>query len=82
MKYLEFAKILDEQGETPCMAYPDAFFNDESERSKYYIARSLCHSCPIRLQCLEYAITNEERFGLWGGLSPRERMGLSDDRAA
>jgi WhiB family redox-sensing transcriptional regulator len=33
----------------------------------------VCAGCPVRLQCLEMALQNDERFGIWGGLSERER---------
>lgn len=84
MRFQEFAEVLDGQGETPCMAYPDAFFRDrdQDERQKYVIARQLCQSCPIRLQCLEYAVTNGEDYGIWGGMTPREREGLRRGYAA
>jgi WhiB family redox-sensing transcriptional regulator len=36
-------------------------------------AKRVCRSCPVRSECLEYALANDERFGIWGGLSERER---------
>ena len=32
--------------------------------------------CEVRSECLEYALANDERFGIWGGLSERERRKL------
>ena len=32
--------------------------------------------CDVRAECLEYALANDERFGIWGGLSERERRKL------
>lgn len=32
--------------------------------------------CPVLLECLAYALLTEDRFGIWGGLSPRERNAL------
>lgn len=37
-------------------------------------AKSICANCPVRKECLEYALENSERFGIWGGKSARERM--------
>lgn len=36
-------------------------------------ARRICADCPVRSDCLDHAVTNAERFGIWGGLSPKER---------
>jgi WhiB family redox-sensing transcriptional regulator len=37
-------------------------------------AKGICKDCSVRKQCLEYALDNAERFGIWGGKSARERM--------
>ncbi|MGW4106500.1 WhiB family transcriptional regulator [Streptomyces sp. NPDC004976] len=39
-------------------------------------AKRICGLCPIRATCLEYALTNDMRFGVWGGLSEKERLEL------
>ena len=39
-------------------------------------ARQVCAACPVRQQCLDYAITNRIVHGIWGGLSERERRAL------
>lgn len=39
-------------------------------------AKAVCMACPVRVACLEYALANDERFGIWGGLSERERRKL------
>lgn len=36
-------------------------------------AKRVCRSCEVREQCLEYALTNYETIGIWGGMSERER---------
>jgi len=36
----------------------------------------VCQTCEVRLECLEAALGNDERFGIWGGLSERERRKL------
>lgn len=46
-------------------------FGDTSEF--YNEAREICASCPVRLECLEFALARKERFGMWGGLTPIER---------
>ena len=39
-------------------------------------ARRICAQCTAQPECLEYALANDERFGIWGGLSERERRKL------
>lgn len=44
-------------------------------------AKRVCWTqCPVREECLEHAIVNRERHGVWGGLAPRERARLSKER--
>lgn len=40
-------------------------------------ARELCYSCPVRLQCLAEALNADTDFGVWGGLTERERRALT-----
>ena len=39
-------------------------------------AKKACTGCEARAECLEYALEHDERFGIWGGLSERERRKL------
>jgi WhiB family redox-sensing transcriptional regulator len=39
-------------------------------------ARRVCAACPVRQACLDYAITNRIAYGVWGGLTGRERRAL------
>jgi len=39
-------------------------------------AKRICQGCDVRAECLEYALAHDERFGIWGGLSERERRKL------
>ena len=50
---------------------PEAFFPEKGGSTRE--AKRVCQSCDVRAECLEYAIANDERFGIWGGLSERER---------
>ncbi len=50
---------------------PEAFFPEKGGSTRE--AKSVCASCSVQAQCLEYALLNDERFGIWGGLSERER---------
>lgn len=40
-------------------------------------AKKVCAACPVRAQCLDYALANGERWGVWGGRSERERRKLA-----
>jgi WhiB family redox-sensing transcriptional regulator len=53
---------------------PEAFFPEKGGSTRD--AKKICQSCEVRAQCLEYALANDERFGIWGGLSERERRKL------
>ena len=53
---------------------PEAFFPEKGGSTRD--AKKICASCEVRSQCLEYALENDERFGIWGGLSERERRKL------
>ncbi|HEY2556561.1 MAG TPA: WhiB family transcriptional regulator [Diaminobutyricibacter sp.] len=53
---------------------PEAFFPEKGGSTRD--AKKICASCEVRSQCLEYALANDERFGIWGGLSERERRKL------
>ena len=53
---------------------PEAFFPEKGGSTRE--AKRVCTSCEVRAECLEYALANDERFGIWGGLSERERRKL------
>jgi WhiB family transcriptional regulator, redox-sensing transcriptional regulator len=53
---------------------PEAFFPEKGGSTRD--AKKICASCEVRSHCLEYALENDERFGIWGGLSERERRKL------
>lgn len=53
---------------------PEAFFPEKGGSTRD--AKRVCTACEVREQCLQYALANDERFGIWGGLSERERRKL------
>ena len=53
---------------------PEAFFPEKGGSTRE--AKRICQGCEVRDRCLEYALANDERFGIWGGLSERERRRL------
>ena len=53
---------------------PEAFFPEKGGSTRE--AKKICTGCEVKAECLEYALANDERFGIWGGLSERERRKL------
>ena len=53
---------------------PELFFPEKGGSVRE--AKAVCAGCPVRAQCLEHALAHGERFGVWGGLSERERRRL------
>jgi WhiB family redox-sensing transcriptional regulator len=45
-------------------------------------ALSICATCPVRAQCLDYAIRNRETYGIWGGTTPEQRRRIRREQAA
>jgi WhiB family redox-sensing transcriptional regulator len=50
---------------------PEVFFPPSDDPAAE--ARDVCMACPVRGECLAYAVTADEPFGIWGGLDPRQR---------
>jgi WhiB family transcriptional regulator, redox-sensing transcriptional regulator len=53
---------------------PEAFCPEKGGSTRE--AKRICAGCEVRAECLEYALAFDERFGIWGGLSERERRRL------
>jgi WhiB family redox-sensing transcriptional regulator len=53
---------------------PEAFFPEKGGSTRE--AKRICVGCEVKSECLEYALMHDERFGIWGGLSERERRRL------
>jgi WhiB family redox-sensing transcriptional regulator len=53
---------------------PESFFPEKGGSTRE--AKRICSGCEVRAECLEYALAHDERFGIWGGLSERERRRL------
>lgn len=61
---------------------PEIFFPEKGHAVKP--AKDICRRCIVRAECLDYALTTRQRFGVWAGLSERERrklLGLPEDDA-
>lgn len=58
---------------------PDLFFPERGASTRE--AKGVCRGCEVRVECLEYALDHGEKFGIWGGLSERERRRVRRQRA-
>ncbi len=68
------------QDQANCLGVdPDLFFPERGASTRE--AKEVCRGCVVRMDCLEYALVNGEKFGIWGGLSERERRRLRRQRA-
>jgi WhiB family redox-sensing transcriptional regulator len=52
---------------------PEVFYPDEEDEQGAELAKQICDSCPVCEVCLEHAIGVREKWGIWGGLTARER---------
>ena len=63
----------DWTAQAKCRGMEDALFPEAAEQKK---ARALCQGCPVRLVCLAEALDNRIEWGIWGGMTERERRAL------
>lgn len=69
-----------------CQHFPDVFFPEDWGSGEIYrhenyfdavrTAKTYCGRCPIRELCLEYAMSANEQYGVWGGMSAAERRAM------
>ena len=52
---------------------PSYFERREEKNAREAVAKSFCARCPVRVECLEYALLHRIEHGVWGGASERER---------
>ena len=82
---LKFALLITDEGmewmdDAACrgMDYK-IFFPDRGGSTR--IPKTICRECPVRLDCLEWAIQTGQKHGIWGGMSERERRKMKVERA-
>lgn len=59
---------------------PELFFPEKGESA--VPAKQVCGRCPVQRDCLDYALANDERFGVWGGTSELDRRRMRRKGAA
>ncbi|GIU91331.1 MAG: transcriptional regulator WhiB [Acidimicrobiia bacterium] len=57
-----------------CAASEVDFFPPAGDVQAVVKAKAVCFACPVRAECLEYALATEQPEGVWGGLTRRERV--------
>lgn len=60
-----------------CRGMNDALFPEGKDQKR---AKSICMGCPVRAQCLAEALDNRIEWGVWGGMTERERRQLLRQR--
>ena len=64
--------MADWQARGACKGKINHFFPSRGESVAH--AKKICAECPVQGECLEYALENSELFGVWGGMSERQRQ--------
>jgi WhiB family redox-sensing transcriptional regulator len=60
------------EDQAPCISYdPDLFFAPRARAERR--AKEICADCPVRDECLDYALSIKVEFGIWGGTNGKER---------
>lgn len=71
------------RGPQAVVFFPPSYVERKEERlSREREAKSLCRTCSVRTDCLEYALRIKEPHGIWGGLNESERKQVLDRRIA
>ena len=56
----------------------EIFFPEKAQKNQVHISqvKAICVACPIRTRCLQFALDEQQQYGIWGGLSYKERREL------
>ncbi|WP_308039731.1 WhiB family transcriptional regulator [Streptomyces sp. PSKA30] len=70
---------MDWAGRGLCRTQPDRMFVEGTAQNE---AKAVCPDCPVRFECLAYALDHREEYGVWGAMTERERRALLRRRPA
>lgn len=71
--------IADWRARAACSGYPNTLFfpaSDGADENVVEKAKKVCGVCPVADECLEYALETNQRSGIWGGTTEKERKSL------
>ena len=69
------------RGEDTALFFPPSHFELKDEKlTRERRAKAICAVCPVRPECLEYAVRTKESHGIWGGLNELERRVMIRER--
>lgn len=82
--YIELAEAIQQSKEIPpCQVTdPEVWFADKGDHVATKQAKALCQKCPVINECLAYALQAKELYGVWGGLTSKERSKFRAMRGA
>jgi WhiB family redox-sensing transcriptional regulator len=70
------------RGEDASLFFAPSYFERRSEKqAREAVAKSICARCPVRAECLDFALEVRDPHGVWGGLNEMERRTLLRERA-
>jgi WhiB family redox-sensing transcriptional regulator len=71
--------VADWRARAACAGYPNTLFfptSDSADEASIEKAKAVCGVCPVSEDCLQYALETNQRSGIWGGTSEKERKSL------
>lgn len=71
--------VADWRARAACSGYPNTLFfpsSDGPDEPAVEKAKAVCSICPVNADCLQYALETNQRAGIWGGTSEKERKSL------
>lgn len=74
----------DWRQQAACLDHDSSLFFPDGDRwdpREYQPALKVCRGCSVRAECLEFALTHDERYGIWGGYLPSDRSRMKGRKA-
>ena len=71
--------VADWKARAACAGYPNELFfpvGESPDEASIAKAKEICAACPVTGDCLTYALETNQRSGIWGGTSEKERKSL------